>query len=108
MTAFDVAAMMLPELKQQQMYYAFKGCGSCSIAAQTRVIEFEGIEDKSNLANNTDDIIDTLADRNSEYVNQHVIMVLPSFFNNLKAVLHWATVQTVNQNMSSTPGIKLD
>ena len=37
MTAFDVAAMIVPELKQQQMYYAFKGCGSCSIAAQTRL-----------------------------------------------------------------------
>ena len=39
--AIDIAALMFPELKHQQIHYAYHVCCLCNIAAQTRLFEFE-------------------------------------------------------------------
>ena len=81
---------MFPEHKHQHKYYALHVHSLCNIAAQTRLIEFEGIENSSNLANYTDDEIDTMADQNSKCTpaTQHVT-IGKSCTKNMKEELYW-------------------
>ena len=46
--------------------YVLRMCGLRDLPSQTRLIEFEGIENVQDLANYTDAQIDTMADRNSK------------------------------------------
>ena len=89
-SAIDIPAQMTPELEHQLMHYVCYVCGLCMIAAQNRCIEFEGIENISNCAYNTDDAIDIPAERNSKrtLVTQCVMMRL-SQTENLKVVMYW-------------------
>ena len=81
---------MFPELEHQQMHYVAHVCSLHNIDAQTRLSEFEGIGNISNLANYTDDEIGIMADQNSSqsWVTQQMMMGL-SCTMNLKAVNHW-------------------
>ena len=57
---------MFPGLKHLQMHFALPVCAFHDIAAQTRLIEIEEIENISDVANHTDDQIDTMADHNTK------------------------------------------
>ena len=58
------------------MCYVLHVCSFCDIAAQTRLIEFDGNKNISYLANYNDDEIDSMADGNSKHtpVTQQVRM----------------------------------
>jgi len=57
---------MFPNLEHQGIRYVLHVCGLRDIPSQTRLIEFEGIENVEDLANYTDTELDTMADRNSK------------------------------------------
>jgi hypothetical protein len=57
---------MFPNLEHQPMRYVLHMCGLRDIPSQTRLIEYEGLEDISELANYTDGELDAMADRNSK------------------------------------------
>ncbi len=57
---------MFPNLEHQPMRYVLHVCGLRDIPSQTRLIEFEGLEDINKLANYTDSELDAMADRNSK------------------------------------------
>ena len=63
--AIDLDAMF-PGLQHQQMRFVLHVCGLRDLPSQTRLIEFEGLETVQELANCTDDELDTMADRNSK------------------------------------------
>ena len=83
---------MFPELEHQPMRYVLHVCGLRDIPAQTRLIEFEGLESIDELANYTDSELDTMADRNSKRspANTRVQMGLART-KKLKAVKFWIT-----------------
>jgi len=56
---------MFPGLEHQPMRYVLHVCGLRDIPFQTRLIEYEGLETVEELANYTDNELDTMADRNS-------------------------------------------
>lgn len=58
--------VMFPDVENHAIRYVFHVCGLRDIPAQTRLIEFEGIDDVDDLANYTDTEIDQMADRNSK------------------------------------------
>jgi hypothetical protein len=57
---------LFPNLEHQPMRYVLHVCGLRDIPSQTRLIEFEGLEEIEELANYTDAELDTIADRNSK------------------------------------------
>ena len=57
---------LFPNLEHQPMRYILHVCGLRDIPSQTRLIEFEGLEEIEELANYTDAELDTMADRNSK------------------------------------------
>ena len=82
--------IMFPDVENHAIRYVFHVCGLRDIPAQTRLIEFEGIDDVDDLANYTDTEIDQMADRNSKRnpVNQRIQFGLKRT-KYLKAVCHW-------------------
>ena len=82
--------MMFPELEHQPMRYVLHVCGLRDIPSQTRLIEYEGLENIEDLANYTDMELDTMADRNSKRspVQTRVQMGLART-KRLKAVKFW-------------------
>ncbi|KAI2490039.1 hypothetical protein MHU86_24554 [Fragilaria crotonensis] len=83
---------MFPDLEHQPMRYVLHMCGLRDIPSQTRLIEFEGLEDINELANYTDSELDAMADRNSKRspAPTRVQMGL-SRTKKLKAVKFWIT-----------------
>ena len=81
---------MFPDLDHHGFRYVLHVCGLREIPAQTRLIEFEGIENVEDLANYTDAEIDAMADRNSKRspANIRVNMGLART-KSLKAITHW-------------------
>ena len=81
---------MFPGLDHHGFRYVLHVCGLRELPAQTRLIEFEGIETVEDLANYTDAELDAMADRNSKRspVNQRVNMGLART-KSLKAITHW-------------------
>ena len=57
---------MFPDLEHQPMRYVLHVCGLRDIPSQTRLIEYEGLENIEDLAHYTDSELDTMADRNSK------------------------------------------
>ena len=57
---------MFPGLEHHGIRYVFHMCGLRDLPSQTRLIEYEGIENITDLANYTDTELDTMADRNSK------------------------------------------
>lgn len=82
--------VMFPGLENHAIRYVFHVCGLRDIPSQTRLIEFEGIDDVDDLANYTDTEIDQMADRNSKRspAAQRVQFGLKRT-KYLKAVCHW-------------------
>ncbi|KAI2499225.1 hypothetical protein MHU86_15266 [Fragilaria crotonensis] len=85
----DLSAMF-PGVENHAIRYVFHVCGLTEIAAQTRLIDFEGIDEVEDLANYTDREIDQMADRNAKRnpANQRVQFGLKRT-KYLKAVCHW-------------------
>ena len=81
---------MFPGLENHGIRYVLHVCGLTDIPSQTRLIEFEGIDNVEALANYTDFELDTMADRNSKRtpVNTRVQMGLART-KALKAITHW-------------------
>ena len=81
---------MFPGLEHQPMRYVLHVCGLRDIPSQTRLIEYEGLETVEELANYTDNELDTMADRNSKRspANTRVLMGL-ACTKKLKAVKFW-------------------
>lgn len=81
---------MFPDMEHKEMRYVLHMCGLRDIPSQTRLIEFEGIENVEDLANYTDSEIDTMADRNSKRTPtaMRVQMGLQRT-KTLKAITHW-------------------
>jgi hypothetical protein len=81
---------MFPGLEHQPMRYVLHVCGLRNIPSQTRLIEYEGLETVEELANYTDNELDTMADRNSKRspANTRVLMGLART-KKLKAVKFW-------------------
>ena len=82
--------VMFPELENHEIRYVFHVCGLRDIPSQTRLIEFEGIDEVNDLANYTDSEIDQMADRNAKRnpAAQRVQFGLKRT-KYLKAVCHW-------------------
>ena len=57
--------VMFPGLEHHNIRYDLHVCGLRDIPSQTRLIEFEGIDEVEDLANYTTTEIDQMADRNS-------------------------------------------
>ena len=83
-------AEMFPNLEHHGFRYVLHVCGLRELPAQTRLIEFEGIETVEDLANYTDAKLDAMADRNAKRTpaNLRVNMGLART-KSLKAVTHW-------------------
>jgi hypothetical protein len=64
--AVDLDAMFPGDVAHREMHYVLHVCGLRDIPSQTRLIEFEGLENIEDLANYTDAELDTMADRNSK------------------------------------------
>jgi hypothetical protein len=81
---------MFPDLNHHGFRYVLHVCGLRELPAQTRLIDFEGIENVEDLANYTDAEIDAMADRNSKRspANLRVNMGLART-KSLKAITHW-------------------
>jgi hypothetical protein len=87
---------MFPGLEHHGIRNVLHICGLRDIPAQTRLIEFEGIELVADLANYTDAEIKAMADRNSKQTpaNIRVQFGLARTKNNLKAITHWVRKKT--------------
>ena len=81
---------IFPDLAHQRIRYVFHVCELRDHPSQTRLIEFEGIENVEDLANYTDTKLENMADRNSKRtpVASHVQMRLQRT-NTLKVITHW-------------------
>ena len=81
---------MFPEVGNHAIRYVFHVCGLRDVPSQTRLIEFEGIDDIDDLANYTDAKLDQMADRNSKRnpANQRVQFGFKRT-KYLKAVCYW-------------------
>lgn len=82
--------VMFPGLEHHNIRYVLHVCGLRDIPSQTRLIEFEGIDEVEDLANYTTTEIDQMADRNSKRtpIAQRVQFGLKRT-KYLKAVCHW-------------------
>ena len=82
--------LMFPGMEHQKMRYVLHMCGLRDIPSQTRIIEYEGLENIEDLANYTDVELDTMADRNSKCTpyNTRVQMGLART-KALKAITLW-------------------
>lgn len=82
--------VMFPNVDNHAIRYVLHVCGLRDVPAQTRLIEFEGIDEVDDLANYTDAEIDQMADRNSKRSppNQRVQFGLKRT-KYLKAVCYW-------------------
>ena len=82
--------VMFPGLANNAIRYVFHVCGLRDLPSQTRLIEFEGIDEVKDLANYTDSEIDQMADRNSKRtpVVQRIQFGLKRT-KYLKAICHW-------------------
>jgi hypothetical protein len=82
--------VMFPGLEHQGIRYVLHVCGLRDVPSQSRLIEFEGIENVQDLANYTDAELDLMADRNSKRtpINTRVQMGLART-KALKAITHW-------------------
>ena len=81
---------MFPDLENHGIRYVFHMCGLRDIPSQTRLIEYEGIENVTDLANYTDAEIDTMADRNSKRTpNATRVQMGLARTKALKAITHW-------------------
>ena len=82
--------LMFPDVPNHEIRYVLHVCGLRDIPSQSRLIEFEGIDEVGDLANYTDTEIDQMADRNSKRSpqNQRVQFGLKRT-KYLKAVCHW-------------------
>ena len=82
--------VMFPNVDSHAIRYVLHVCGLRDVPAQTRLIEFEGIDEVDDLANYTDAEIDQMADRNSKRSppNQRVQFGLKRT-KYLKAVCYW-------------------
>jgi hypothetical protein len=82
--------VMFPGLENQGIRYVFHMCGLRDIPSQTRLIEYEGIENVEDLANYTDAELDSMADRNSKRTPQNTrIQMGLARTKALKAITHW-------------------
>jgi hypothetical protein len=81
---------MFPDMEHQGMRYVLHMCGLRDISSQTRIIDYEGLENVNDLANYTDAELDTMADRNSKRTpfNTRVQMGLART-KTLKAITLW-------------------
>ena len=81
---------LFPDVEHHAIRYVFHICGLRDIPSQTRLIEFEGIDEVNDLANYTDTEIEQMADRNAKRspANQRVQFGLKRT-KYLKAVCHW-------------------
>jgi hypothetical protein len=62
----DFAAMFPNVENQHTICYVFQSCGLRDIPSQTRLFQFEGIDEVDDLANYMDVEIDQMTDRNSK------------------------------------------
>lgn len=81
---------MFPELEHHGIRYVLHVCGVKDIPAQTRLIEYEGIESVDHLANYSDAEIEAMADRNSKRTPTNTrIQFGMARTKTLKAITHW-------------------
>jgi len=81
---------MFPELEHHGIRYVLHVCGIRDLQAQTRLIEYEGIEDVEQLAIYDDKEIDAMADRNSKRTPANTrIQFGLARTKTLKAIVHW-------------------
>jgi hypothetical protein len=81
---------MFPGVGHHGIRYVLNKCGITDLAAQTRLIEYEGIETVEGLANFTDAEIDTMADRNSKRTPPATrVQFGMARTKALKAITHW-------------------
>ncbi len=81
---------MFPDLEHQGMRYVLHMCGIRDIQSQTRLIEYEGIEEVDQLAIYDDKEIESMADRNSKRTPANTrIQFGMARTKALKAIVHW-------------------
>jgi hypothetical protein len=81
---------MFPDLEHHSIRYVLHMCGVRDIPAQTRLIEYEGIEMVEDLANYSDAEIEAMADRNSKRTPANTrIQFGMARTKALKAITHW-------------------
>ena len=82
---------MFPGVGSHGIRYVLHKCGITDLTAQTRLIEYEGIETVDGLASFTDTEIDTMADRNNSKRTPVAICVQFGMARTktLKAITHW-------------------
>jgi hypothetical protein len=81
---------MFPEMDHHGMRYVLHMCGIRDIQAQTRLIEYEGIEEVDQLAIYDDKEIESMADRNSKRTPANTrIQFGMARTKTMKAIAHW-------------------
>ena len=81
---------MFPELEHRGIRYVLHMCGIRDIPSQTRLIEYEGIEEVDQLAIYDDKEIESMADRNAKRTPAHTrIQFGMARTKALKAIVHW-------------------
>jgi hypothetical protein len=81
---------MFPGLEHHGMRYVLHMCGIRDIQSQTRLIEYEGIEEVDQLAIYDDKEIESMADRNSKRTPANTrIQFGMARTKALKAIVHW-------------------
>jgi hypothetical protein len=81
---------MFPDLEHHGMRYVLHMCGIQDIQAQTRLIEYEGIEEVDQLAIYDDKEIESMADRNSKRTPAATrIQFGMARTKTMKAIAHW-------------------
>ena len=86
---------MFPELEHHGIRYVLHVCGIRDLQAQTRLIEYEGIEEVEQLAIYDDKEIESMADRNSKRTPANTrIQFGLARTKTLKAIAHWIRKKT--------------
>jgi hypothetical protein len=81
---------MFPDLEHRGMRYVLHMCGIRDIQSQTRLIEYEGIEEVDQLAIYDDKEIESMADRNSKRTPANTrIQFGMARTKALKAIVYW-------------------
>ena len=81
---------MFPELEHRGIRYVLHMCGIRDIPSQTRLIDYEGIEEVDQLAIYDDKEIVSMADRNAKRTPAHTrIQFGMARTKALKAIVHW-------------------
>jgi hypothetical protein len=81
---------MFPELENHGIRYVLHMCGIRDIPSQTRLIEYEGIEEVDQLAIYDDKEIESMADRNAKRTPANTrIQFGLARTKTLKAIVHW-------------------